>query len=71
MAQFTGPFKKGDKIQLGTSPRVYIVTRNETPQGRVHCMRGSRTFIFRSFVEDISLWNGIEEKDVPGLDNPI
>ncbi len=55
-------FKKGDKIQIGTSPRVYTVTQDETKQGRIHCTRGSRTYIFRSNEQDISPWNGIEEE---------
>ncbi len=54
-------FKKGDKVQVRTSPRVYTVTENETKQGRLHVTRGDRTYIFRTNEDDVNLWNGIEE----------
>ena len=56
-------FKKGDKIQIRTSPRVYIVTHNETRRGSVHCERKGRKYVFRSYEDDVSLWNGIEEDE--------
>lgn len=54
--------KKGERIQVRTSPRVYLVTMDETDRGQIHCSREGRTFIFRRHEDDVSRWNGVPEK---------
>lgn len=64
--------RKGERIQVRTSPRVYLVTMDETDRGQIHCSRQGRTFIFRRHEDDVSRWNGIEEvQEAKGLDTTV
>jgi len=53
---------KGQRIQVRTSPRVYLVTMDENDRGQIHCSRQGRTFIFRRQEDEVRVWNGVEEK---------
>jgi hypothetical protein len=54
-------FMKGDLLQVGTSEKVYTVTRDETKTGIVNCELDGKKFRFNSNRMDLNHYQKEED----------